>query len=73
MGFLDAAYYLGSPVGTALVGPLLDAGSYPAAFTLVIAAYAVCIIYVLARISQPVDHEHEVGHFQVNDYNGTFG
>ncbi|XP_071526010.1 proton-coupled folate transporter-like isoform X2 [Panulirus ornatus] len=60
MGLLDAAYYLGSPVGTALVGPLLEAGGYPAAFTLVIAVYALCIIYVIARISQPMDEECEV-------------
>lgn len=53
MGFLDAAYYLGAPVGTALVGPLLDAGGYVAAFPAVIAIYGVCILYVAVRIHRP--------------------
>lgn len=49
MGLLDAAYYLGSPVGLAVAGPLLDAGGYRAVFIVVMALYAATIVYVAVR------------------------
>lgn len=52
MGLLDAAYYLGSPVGMALVSPLLNAGGYTAAFGTAILTYCVSAAYVLLRIRQ---------------------
>lgn len=60
MGFLDAAYYFGSPIGSALTGPLLDAGGYLAAYTFVIAVYAVSIVYVILRLRSKVDQQQEV-------------
>ncbi|XP_069940685.1 proton-coupled folate transporter isoform X2 [Cherax quadricarinatus] len=53
MGFLDASYYLGAPVGNALVGVLLDTGSYMAAFPFVIVVYIVSIMYIAARVRRP--------------------
>ncbi|XP_042875441.1 proton-coupled folate transporter-like isoform X2 [Penaeus japonicus] len=52
MGLLDAAYYLGSPVGLAVVSPLLDAGGYTAAFATSILIYCASAAYVLLRIRQ---------------------
>lgn len=49
MGLLDAAYYLGSPVGLAVAGPLLDAGGYRAAFIVVMALYTATVVYVAVR------------------------
>ena len=49
MGLLDAAYYLGSPVGLAVTGPLLDAGGYYGTFIVVISLYAVTLVYVAVR------------------------
>lgn len=51
MGLLDAAYYLGSPVGMAVAGPLLDAAGYRAAFILTIVLYVVTVVYVAVRFS----------------------
>ncbi|KAK8407268.1 hypothetical protein O3P69_002076 [Scylla paramamosain] len=49
MGLLDAAYYLGSPVGLALVDPLMAAGGYRAVYIFVMAFYAATIVYVVVR------------------------
>lgn len=60
MGFLDSAYYLGSPVGNAIVAPLLDSGGYVGAFGLSIAIYLLTIIYVVVKISPIRAREAEV-------------
>lgn len=49
MGLLDAAYYLGSPVGMAVAGPLLDGVGYRAAFIMTIGLYVVTVVYVAVR------------------------
>ena len=49
MGLLDAAYYLGSPVGLALVDPLMAAGGYRAVYIFVMALYVATIVYVVVR------------------------
>ncbi|XP_045131269.1 proton-coupled folate transporter-like isoform X2 [Portunus trituberculatus] len=64
MGLLDAAYYLGSPVGLALVDPLMAAGGYRAVYIFVMAFYAATIVYVVVRFHgerRKVDNtEHQV-------------
>ncbi|KAK7074875.1 hypothetical protein SK128_015378 [Halocaridina rubra] len=56
MGFLDSAYYIGGPVGNAIVGPLLDAGGYVAAFSTSIAIYFFSILYVFLKV-HPIPQE----------------